>query len=192
MTGTYQIGLEMRYDVLDIWTLNLEVAKTIENQDEQSVCKLFHSGMVCQPPIDVMMGMSPLSRAKFRHRTDSNDWEHLNISKGTPLKKRLNLIAELKKKETEKEWTIDDFEMGTYSLCKTNLHRKGFRQRPLCNSLVSERKVKWSNSRIEMYHEEKSPKVQSWEGSAKRNRDSIAYGPSKYSEVWQQITISFV
>lgn len=92
------------------------MAKTIENQDEQVVYKLFHSGMVSQPSIDVMMGMSPLSRAKFRHRTDSNDWDHLNVpAKGAPLKKRLGLIADMKKKETEKEWTIDDFQLGLCS-----------------------------------------------------------------------------
>jgi hypothetical protein len=89
----------------------------IEAQDEKVVYKLFHSGMVCQPPIDVMMGMSPLSRAKFRHRSDSNDWEHLHAAKGAPLKKRLNLIAELKKKE----WAIEDFELGRTS-CGVFIH----------------------------------------------------------------------
>jgi aurora kinase len=93
------------------WAQDANVESLVKAQDEQSICKLFQSGKVSQPRIDEMMGMSPLSRAKFRHRTDSNDWDHLNLPV-VPLKKRLNLIAELKKKETEKQWSVEDFELG--------------------------------------------------------------------------------
>lgn len=116
-----------------------------------------------------MMGMSPLSRAKFRHRTDSNDWDHLNLPKGVPMKKRLNLIAELKKKDTEKEWSIDDFDLGRLHGEEADSLRESFGARPFCHCVVSAREVQWCYCCSKMYNETKGEKVQGRKSPEKRN-----------------------
>jgi len=97
---------------LEEWAMQENLKPILVNQSMPQMCLYFQTKKEVHPPIDVMLGMSPLSRARFRHREHkSEEWEEPSTSTTTKPKK-LSLLAEIKKKEMQKEFTLDDFEKG--------------------------------------------------------------------------------
>lgn len=93
---------------LEEWAKPDNLTPILLNQSMPQMCLYFQTKKEVHPPIDVMLGMSPLSRARFRHREHkSEEWEE-PVAKP----KKLSLLAEVKRKEMHKEFTIDDFEKG--------------------------------------------------------------------------------
>jgi aurora kinase len=90
------------------WAKPENLKPLLENQSIQQMCIYFQTKKEVQPPIDEMLGMSPLSKVKFRHRPNhSDEWED------TPVKpKKLSLLEEVKRKEMKKRFTVNDFEFG--------------------------------------------------------------------------------
>jgi len=93
---------------LEEWAMPENLKPILVNQSLPQMCLYFQTQKEVHPPIDVMLGMSPLSRARFRHREHkSEEWEEPIVKP-----KKLSLLAEVKRKEMEKEFTLDDFEKG--------------------------------------------------------------------------------
>jgi len=93
---------------LEEWAKSENLTPILLNQSMAQMCLYFQTKKEVHPPIDVMLGMSPLSRARFRHREHkSEEWEEPAAKP-----KKLSLLAEVKLKEMQKEFTIDDFEKG--------------------------------------------------------------------------------
>jgi serine/threonine protein kinase len=93
---------------LEEWARSDNLTPILLNQSMSQMCLYFQTKKEVHPPIDVMLGMSPLSRARFRHREHkSEEWEEPVVKP-----KKLSLLAEVKLKEMQKEFCIDDFEKG--------------------------------------------------------------------------------
>jgi serine/threonine protein kinase len=93
---------------LEEWAKPENLTPILINQSMPQMCLYFQTKKEVHPPIDVMLGMSPLSRARFRHREHkSEEWEE-PVAKP----KKLSLLEEVKRKEMHKEFSIDDFEKG--------------------------------------------------------------------------------
>jgi serine/threonine protein kinase len=93
---------------LEEWAKPENLTPILLNQSLSQMCLFFQTKKEVHPPIDVMLGMSPLSRARFRHREHkSEEWEEPVVKP-----KKLSLLAEVKLKEMRKDFSIDDFEKG--------------------------------------------------------------------------------
>jgi len=100
---------EAEVQPLTDWALPVNLEPVLHQQSIQKMCFYFQTKKENQPPIDEMLGMSPLARAKYRHRDNkSEEWED------SPVRfKKLSLLEEVKRKEIKyKEFTLHDFEKG--------------------------------------------------------------------------------
>jgi aurora kinase len=101
-----------------VWAQPENIKPILDTQSLQQVCLHFQTRKVKSPPIDEMLGMSPLAQAKFRHRDNkSEEWDE-------PVKQKpVSLLEEVKRKEMKEvvvkkevvkktEFTLDDFEKG--------------------------------------------------------------------------------